>query len=84
MTTTRFYGVVATVALVFGAAACGGGDDSSGGGDGADADSPLVQALAANLLEDGEDSPVANQEEPSAGPVVSSGASARTVSPSSA
>lgn len=63
MKTTKFYGLVATVALVFGAAACGGGDDSGGGGDGADADSPLVQALAANLLEDGEDSPVASQEE---------------------
>jgi hypothetical protein len=62
MKTTKLYGLVAAVALVFGAAACGGDDDSSGGG-GADADSPLVQALAANMVEEGGESPVANQEE---------------------
>ena len=58
MKTTKTYGLVAVAALVFGAAACGG-DDEGGGGD---ADSPLAQALAADMLAD-EDAATTDPEE---------------------
>ena len=53
---------IAIVALVATAAACGGDDDGDGG-DSAAADTPIGQALTAELMSETEDSPIGTEEE---------------------
>ena len=56
---TRTTALIAAATLAVGLSACGGGDDSAGG----DASSPLAEAIAADMMEESEGSPVATQEE---------------------
>lgn len=63
MTTSRIIRhSITIVALAATAAACGG-DDDGGGGDSAAADTPIGQALTAELLSETEDSPIGTEEE---------------------
>jgi hypothetical protein len=58
MKITRTTALLAAAALTVGLGACGGGDDEGGA-----AGSPLAEALAADILDEAEGSPVATEEE---------------------
>ena len=59
MKMTRTTALLAAAALTVGLGACGGGDEDGG----AAAASPLAEALAADMLDDSEGSPVGTEEE---------------------
>jgi hypothetical protein len=57
MKITRTTALLTATALTFGLGACGGDDEGGAAG------SPLAEALAADMLDEGEGSPVATEEE---------------------
>lgn len=64
MTSTTIRRSLAVLALAATAVACGGGDDDGGDGGNADAaDTPVGQALTAELMAESDDSPISTEED---------------------